>query len=315
MQIEIGLWIGFLLFILMMMCLDLGVWRRTPHVIEAKEALVWSAFWILISFCWMFIVYFIYENKWMPNSILDGETAAIQYITGYVVEKTLSLDNILIIALVFTHFHVPLPFQHRVLTWGILGVLVLRFVMILIGAALLQEYAWVSYIFGAILFYTAIKMLTIQHESIDTKHNILVLFARRYFPVTEEFHGEKFFVRVKGDWYATPLLIALLVIESSDVLFAIDSIPAIFAITDDPFLVFTSNIFAIMGLRSLYFILSGWVQRFTYLKTSLVFLLAFIGVKMVLIHHYQIPALVTLIVIFSILTVGIIASLLSLKGR
>ncbi len=310
------LWIGFLVFILGLLALDLGVFHRQDRAITIKEALAWSAFWIALSLAFNVLIFALYEHHWLGvgetiGHELSGRQAALQFFTGYVVEKSLSVDNIFVIAMIFAYFGVPLAYQHRVLFWGILGALALRGVMIAAGAALIARFSWITYVFGALLLVTAIKLLVVRHDNLEPEKNPLVRLIRRFFPVTEGFHGRNFFVRHNGRWAITPLGIALAVVESSDVLFAVDSIPAIFAITRDPFLVFTSNVFAILGLRSLYFALAGTIEHFRYLKTSLVFLLAFIGVKMLLAHHHPIPNVVALAVVFGILGVGVAASMVA----
>ncbi len=311
-------WLGFLVFVLVLLALDLGVFHRDDRAVSIREALAWSAFWIVLALAFNALVYALYENHWLGVGAeigheLGGRQAAIRFFTGYVVEKSLSIDNIFVIAMIFAYFRVPLEYQHRVLFWGILGALVLRGVMIAAGAVLIARFAWMTYVFGVLLLLTAIKLLVVRHDNLQPGKNPLVRLLRRYFPVTEEFHGRHFFVRQDGAWALTPLGVALAVVESSDVLFAVDSIPAIFAITSDPFLVFTSNVFAILGLRSLYFALAGIIDRFRYLKTSLVFLLAFVGVKMLLAHHHPIPTVVSLAVIFGIVGVGVAGSVVAVR--
>lgn len=308
------IWIGFLSFIVVVVALDLGVFHRKSHVITLPEALGWTCVWISLALAFNVVVYYLYEfnpSGWdLDTEQLTGRQAAIQYFTGYVVEKSLSIDNIFVIAMIFAHFRVPLAEQHRVLFWGIFGALVLRGIMIFAGAILIQRFDWTVYIFGALLIFSAASMLTVRHDTLEPDRNLLVRAVRRFYPVTSEFHGNKFFVIENGKRTATPLLLALVLVEASDIAFAIDSIPAIFAITRDPFIVFTSNVFAILGLRSLYFFLAGLMEKFKYLKVSLVFLLAYIGVKMMLVHHYPIPNDVSLAVIGGILSVGILASLM-----
>ena len=312
------IWIGFLLFILFLLGIDLGLLRQKEHVVSAKEASAWTLFWIILSLLWMGVVYYVYENKIIlsqENQPISGSEASLQYLTGYFVEKSLSLDNIFVIALVFSYFSVPLQLQHRVLTWGILGVLVLRFAMISAGILLINEFAWITYIFGALLLYTTLKLMVMKDKPFIPEESYLVHWARKLFPVTSEFHGNSFFVKIDSRWHCTPLFLALIVVESSDILFAIDSIPAIFAITTEPFIVFTSNIFAVLGLRSMYFLLAAWIQRFVHLKTCLIFILLFISVKMLLIHHYPISSTVSLFVILTTLALGIVASLFSEKEK
>jgi tellurite resistance protein TerC len=257
-----------------------------------------------------------YERNWFGVGVsvghpLDGHTAALQFLTGYLLEQSLSLDNVFVIALIFSYFRVPLQYQHRVLFWGILGALLMRGAMIGLGAALISRFDWVVYVFGGILIVTAARMLMAGDEEPEPEKNWLIRVARRIYPVTPELHAEKFFVIAGGQRIATPLFLVLLMVESTDVLFAVDSIPAIFAVTQDPFLVFTSNVFAILGLRNLYFAIAPLLDRFKYLKHSLVFILAFVGVKMLLSHTYPIPTPISLSMIVGILGVGVLASALA----
>ena len=308
-----AVWASFLVLISIVVALDLGVFHRKVHVVTLPEALGWTAIWVSLALVFNVGVYYLYEinpSGWdMDTEQLTGAEAAIQFFTGYLVEKSLSIDNIFVIAMIFAHFHVPLAEQHRVLFWGSLGAVVLRGLMIFGGIALLERFDWLVYVFGAILIFSAASMLVIRHDKLAPDSNAVIRMVRKIYPVTPDFHGSHFFVRIDGVNTATPLFLALVLIETSDVTFAIDSIPAIFAITRDPFIVFTSNIFAILGLRSLYFVLAGLMEKFRYLRMSLVFLLAFIGVKMLLMHHHPIPNLVSLSVIGGILMVGILASL------
>ena len=312
------IWAGFLALILVILMLDLGVFHRRAHVIAMREALVWSAIWVTVAMTFNVAVYFLYEYQLLGigtrvGQQLTGREAALQYFTGYLLEESLSVDNMFVIAMIFAFFVVPPVYQHRVLFWGILGAMIMRGVMIGAGAALINRLEWITYAFGALLILTAVKMLVTSEQEIAPERNILVRLARRIYPVTPDYHGQKFFVRVEGRKTVTPLLLVLLVIESSDLLFAIDSIPAVLAVTADPFIVFTSNIFAILGLRSLYFALAGMIHRFRYLKLSLVFLLAFIGCKMLIAHYHKIPIQISLVIIAGILSVGVIASLVAAK--
>jgi tellurite resistance protein TerC len=240
---------------------------------------------------------------------VSGRTAALEFLTGYLLEKSLSLDNIFVIALIFSYFRVPLAYQHRVLFWGVVGALALRGVMIAAGAALLHRFAWMTYVFGVILLLTAARLLISRHEALAPEDNLVVRLARRWLPFTTELDGARFFTARNGVRAATPLFLVLLLVETTDVMFAVDSIPAIFAVTDDAFIVYTSNVFAILGLRSLYFALAPMLDRFRYLKVSLVFVLAYIGVKMLLAHSHAIPASVSLAIVAGILGVGLLASL------
>ena len=314
----IWIWVGFVVLVLAMLAFDLGILNRKAHVIHVREALAWTALWVALALVFNVLVYYLYEYHWLGIGLeigheLGGRTAALQFFTGYLVEKSLSLDNIFVIALIFTYFSVPLMYQHRVLFWGILGALVMRGIMIAAGTVLIHRFDWIAYVFGGLLIATAVKMLVARHDNLQPDRNPLVRLARRFYPVTPGFEGPRFFARLGGRRAITPLFLVLLVVETSDVLFAVDSIPAIFAVTRDPFLVFTSNVFAILGLRSLYFALAAVLDKFRYLKMSLVFVLAYVGVKMILAHHHPIPTWVSLAVITGILLVGILASIVGAK--
>jgi tellurite resistance protein TerC len=343
----IWIWTAFIAFVLLMLALDLGVLHRKAHVVTVKEALAWSAVWLALGVAFSVFVYFSYDGQWfglgsvadavdgLPN---DGSTATEKYLTGYIVEKALSVDNIFVIAMIFNFFAVPPLYQHRVLFWGILGALLLRGAMIAIGAKLIAEFHWVLYLFAIFLILTAIKMLFLKTEHTDPNKNVVVRLARRLFPVTARFHGEHFIVRAgapasyeseipgapaepdevvdaarTGTLLLTPLALALVMVETTDVVFAVDSIPAIFAITGDPFLVFTSNVFAMLGLRSLYFVLAGMVKKFRYLKVSLASVLMVVGVKMLLAEWLKLALgrhfnLYLLTVVLLILAAGVAAS-------
>jgi tellurite resistance protein TerC len=283
----IFVWTGFILFILAMLALDLGVFHRKAHVIRVKEALGWSAGWISLGLLFSVFVYFGYDRNWfglggridpVDGTLNTGAEATIKYLTGYLLEKSLSVDNIFVIALIFSYFAVPPMYQHRVLFWGILGALVMRGLMIWIGVELILRYHWVIYVFGAFLIFTAIKMLLMKTHG-DMGQNVFVRMTRKVFAVTDDYHGKHFLIK-QGAWKLTPLSLALVMVETTDLIFAVDSIPAIFAITGDAFLVFTSNVFAILGLRSLYFALAGMIDKFRYLKLALAIILAVVGVKM-----------------------------------
>jgi len=313
------LWIGFILFVIAMLALDLGVLNRKAHVIGIREALGWTAFWVTLALLFNVAVYFIYEHHWCGIGLEShhekgGKQAALVFITGYIIEESLSLDNIFVIAVIFAYFGVPAIHQHRVLFWGIVGAQVMRGAMILAGTALIHRFDWIIYVFGGFLILTSIKMLRVQSESIHPDRNPLVRLARKIYPVSRDFVGPKFFTRVDGKRAITPLFLVLLVVESTDLMFAVDSIPAIFAVTRDPFLVFTSNIFAILGLRSLYFALAGMMGKFRYLKYSLAIVLAFVGVKMLLSHSpFAIPTILSLGVIAGLIGAGVIGSLVFVK--
>ncbi len=313
MTFTVLVWLGFLALIGVVIALDLGVFHREPRTPTLREALGWTGVWVALALAFNVGVFYLYElnpQGWdMDTDQLTGRQAALQYLTGYLVEKSLSVDNIFVIAMIFAYFQVPAAYQHRVLFWGILGAVVLRGIMIVGGLALIERFEWLTYLLGALLIYSAAKMMLIRHDNVDVAGSPVIGLVQRYLPVTPDFHGDRFFVPVNGVRHATPLFVALVLVEFSDVMFAVDSIPAIFAVTRDPFIVFTSNIFALLGLRSLYFVLAGLMGRFRYLKTSLVFLLGYIGVKMLLVHHHPIPTHVSLAIIAGILSVGILASL------
>ena len=298
MATSLWLWVGFNLFVLAMLALDLGVFHRRAHAISKKEALAWSVFWIALSLLFTLGVWH-----------FAGGRKALEFFTGYLIEKSLSLDNIFVFLVIFTYFRVPPQYQHRVLYWGILGALLMRGVMIAIGAALLATFHWVIYIFGAFLVITGIRFARQSEISVHPEANPLLRLLRRVLPVTKDFREQHFFVREGGHWYATPLLVVLVLVESSDVVFAVDSIPAIFAITRDTFIVYTSNVFAILGLRALYFLLASVMPMFRYLNVGLGVILAYVGVKMLLADFYEIPILPSLGVIAVVLLVTVGASL------
>jgi len=305
---SIWLWIGFNVFVLAMLALDLGVFHRKAHAVSGREALIWSAVWISLSLVFNAVIYFFWDRM-MPESSYTNSEAALAFFTGYLIEKSLSVDNIFVFILIFSFFAVPAAYQHRVLFWGILGALVMRGALIAIGAALLKEFHWVIYIFGAFLIFTGIRMATHKDEELHPERNPIVKFFRKFMPVTETFEKDHFFVRRAGKLMATPLFLILLIVESTDLVFAVDSIPAIFAVTQDPFIVYTSNVFAILGLRALYFLLANVMDKFEYLKLGLSAVLTFIGVKMVIVDFYPIPVGASLAVVAGILTISILASL------
>lgn len=307
------IWLGFIGFVLGMLLLDLGVFHRRPHAITIREAFAWTCGWIGLALLFALGVYHAYDNHlWgagLGDHPLNGSKAALEFLTAFILEKSLSLDNIFVIALIFAFFKVPAKQQHRVLFWGILGVLILRGALIGAGIALVHLFAWVNYIFGALLILSAIKMLRVGEEQLEPNKNPLVRLARHLYPVSRDYEGGKFFTTMGGQPAMTPLLVVLLVVESSDLMFALDSIPAVFGVTVDPFLVFTSNIFAVLGLRSLYFVLAGILGKFKHLKTSLFLVLVYVGLKMLIAHFYKIDVVVSLIVIVGILAVGVLASI------
>ncbi|MCU1231807.1 MAG: TerC family protein [Acidobacteria bacterium] len=298
MQLGIWPWVFFNLAVLALLALDLGVFHRKVHVVSVREALTWSAVWIALSLAFNALVYF-----WL------GSGPALEFLTGYVIEKSLSVDNIFVIVLIFAFFRVPAELQHRVLFWGILGALVMRGGFIAAGAALLEHFHWVIYIFGGFLVITGIRMALERDESFDPADSMMMRIAKRILPVSNDYDGQRFFTRVNGRRAATPLLLALLIVESTDLIFAVDSIPAIFAVTSNPFIVYTSNVCAILGLRSLYFALAGMMSKFIYLKLGLSAVLTFVGVKMLLAGVWQMPTLVSLGVIIGILAIAVIASM------
>src|SRR5512134_3833609 len=349
-----GIWLAFLGFILVLLFLDLGVFHRKARAVEVREALGWSAAWIALGLSFAAFVYFGYGNRWFGlggavDSVdgiqNDGRTAAIKYLTGYVEEKSLSVDNIFVIAMVFGFFAVPAVYQHRVLFWGILGALVMRGAMIAIGGRLIAEFHWILYVFGAFLIATAAKMLLLKTDETDPNRNVVVRLVRRFLPVTSRFHGEHFVVRAgtpasregelpgqeplpdeavdrarPGALMLTPLALALILVETTDLIFAVDSIPAIFAITADPFLVFTSNVFAILGLRSLYFALADMIDRFRFLKVSLAVVLAIVGLKMLLAEPLKAALgksfnFYLLGVVLLILSAGVITSIIAARRK
>ncbi len=306
------LWVFFSVLVLGILAFDLGVLSRRVHHPSPREALARTAFFVALSLAFAPVVWWLYEHHGFGaggSEAHSGGTAMIAYLTAWLLEQSLSLDNIFVMALIFGYFRVPSLYRQRVLFWGILGALVLRFVMIVAGAAAVRRFHWVIYVFGGLLIVSAIKMLFTSEESVDPDRNLFVRIARRLFPVTREYHEQHFFVRQEGRLAATPLFLALVMIESTDVIFAVDSIPAAFAVTTDPFLVFTSNVFAILGLRSLYFALEGLLDRFKYLKVSLMLVLLYVGVKMLVSHYVKISNPVSLLVIVTTLVVGVFASM------
>jgi uncharacterized protein (TIGR02611 family) len=307
------IWVAFGLFIVAMVMLDLGVFHRRAHVVTIPEALAWTATWIALAMAFNVAVYFMYSEGGLARPALalehlSGAEAAMKFFGGYLTEKSLSIDNIFVIAMVFAYFGVPLREQHRLLIWGVLGAIVLRGLMIAGGVVLVQKFGWMNYVFGGLLLFSAARMLAIRHDNIEPSGNLVVRAVKRILPLSGTVHGGDLIAHVDGKWTITPLMLALIFVETADVLFAIDSIPAIFAITSDPFLIWTSNVFAILGLRSMYFALAGMMHRFRYLKTSLVFLLAFVGTKLMLADVYEIPILASIAMIAMILLVGILAS-------
>lgn len=297
---NIWLWIGFNAFVLLMLALDLGVFHRKAHVVSFREAIGWTVAWVTLALLFNIGV-----------AHYAGPEKAVEFLTGYVIEYSLSVDNIFVFALLFSYFSVPPMYQHRVLFWGILGALVMRAIMIGAGVVLIAKFAWIIYVFGGFLILTGIKMIVKREEQIHPEQNRVVKLFKRFMPVTRDFRGNHFFVRENGILMATPLFVVLLLVEMSDVIFAVDSIPAIFAVTKDPFILYTSNVFAILGLRSLYFALSGVLDKFHYLKVGLGVVLSFVGVKMLVAHtEWKIDTHFSLAVIVCVIGASIVASLI-----
>lgn len=306
-------WGGFLAFFLALLFLDLSVLHREAAALSVRQALFWTTVWVSVAFSFNIVVYGLYEHRWFGfvpgGGVRGGADAVIQFITGYLLEWSLSVDNIFVIALIFAYLRIPTLYQYRVLFWGIVGAIVLRGLMIAAGTTLLAHFDWMFYVFGAILLISALRMLRDDDATPDFGASLPARLVRRFVPVTDDLERARFFVRREGRLYATPLFVALVMVELTDVVFAVDSIPAILAVTRDPFLVFTSNAFAILGLRSLYFAVAGMMAMFRYLKYSLVLILAFVGVKMLLVGHFHVPNLVSLGIIVGTLAGGVIASL------
>ncbi len=302
-------WIIFIAVVIFALILDLGVFNRKPHEIKTKEAAIWTSVWVICALLFSGVVYLSFENNWIANPTnLTPTNAVLKFVTGYLIELSLSVDNIFIIALIFSSFAIPKKYQHEVLFYGVLGAIVFRAIMIVFGVALITEFSWMIYVFGVFLILTALKLLFSHNEQKDPHDFKIYKWIAKVYPVTTTIEGDKFFVIKNGVKYATPLFVALIIIELTDAFFAIDSIPAILAITADPFIVFTSNILAIMGLRSMYFLVVGMLDKFKYINYSLVVILAFVGVKMIISHHVEIPEWLSLGVIILSLAGGMLAS-------
>lgn len=300
MGISIYFWIGFHVFIFIMLALDLGVFHKHTHKVPVREAVIWTFVWVTLALLFNVFIYFEF-----------GKIKALEFLTGYVIEYSLSVDNIFVFILIFTYFAVKDEYQHKVLFWGIIGALVMRAIFIFAGVALINRFHWIVLIFGGFLVYTGIHMLFAKDTAVDPEKNAVVKFFRKFLPVTNTMHGDRLFIRQNNKNYATPLFLVLLVIESSDLIFAVDSIPAILAISQDRFIVYTSNIFAILGLRSLYFAIAGIMGFFRYLKVGLAFVLTFVGMKMLAAYfEFEIPIVLSLFVIVGILTLSILASVI-----
>jgi tellurite resistance protein TerC len=299
------LWVGFNVFVLAMLALDLGVFHRKTHAVTVRESLIWTGVWVGLALMFNLGIWH-----------FAGAQKGLEFFTGYLIEKSLSVDNVFVFALLFSYFAVPAQYQHKVLFWGILGALIMRAIMIFAGAALIHQFNWIIYVFGAFLILTGIKMVVKRDEEIHPERNPVVNWFKRLMPVTNDYRGDKFLVWENGRRMATPLLLVLVCVEVSDLIFAVDSIPAIFAVTTDPFIVYTSNVFAILGLRSLYFALAGVMDKFHYLKVGLGVVLSFVGVKMMLAHTaWKIPTLFSLGVVVLILAVSVVVSLLRPKRK
>ncbi len=309
-------WILFFVLVLTILALDLGVFNKTPHIISTKEASKWTAIWVTVSLLFSGVIYWLYGTDFIGNpNQLTQSGAALKFITGYLIELSLSVDNIFVIAIIFASFKIPQKYQHRVLFWGILGAIVFRGLMISFGVALINKFSWTTYLFGAFLLFTALKMLLSKdEEDFDPKHSFIYKTLGKIMPITSEHDKEKFFIATATGKAATPLFVALIVIEVMDVLFAVDSVPAILAITSDPFLVFSSNIFAILGLRSMYFFLSNMLEKFSCLEYSLIAILSFVGIKMLTHSYIEIPEWASLGFIALSLLVGVLASLQKAKS-
>lgn len=296
----------FIAAVLFFLALDLGVFHKEARVVRFREAMTWTAVWFVVAMSFgLFFAPLMAEN-WT-------RVHRVQFITGYILELSLSMDNVFVIALIFSYFGVPLQFQHRVLFWGILGALIMRGVMIWLGAGLINSFEWMLYVLGAFLVFTGVKMLFSDDESVEPEKNIVVKLTRRFFPVVHQFHGQKFVIRQSGRWFLTPLAIVLIMVETTDLIFAVDSIPAIFGVTKEPFIVFTSNVFAIMGLRSLYFVLAGAIGYFRYLKIGLSVVLCVIGLKMLLGHFIEIPTALSLGLVLGIIGLSVVFSIVAAR--
>ncbi|HXM35580.1 MAG TPA: TerC family protein [Pyrinomonadaceae bacterium] len=299
------LWTGFTALIIFMLSLDLGLFNRKAHTISYREASIWSGVWVALGAVFAGIVF-----------LSQGSKAGLEFVTGYVIELSLSVDNLFVFILIFSYFKVPKRYQHRVLFWGLLGALVLRLTMIFLGAALITRFSWILYIFGAFLIYTGLNMFREENKDLEPEKNPVVRLVTRFVPMTRNYHEDKFFTVVRGRKVGTLLLLVLVIVEVTDLVFAVDSIPAIFAITTNTFIVYTSNVFAILGLRSMYFLLAGVIEKFHYLRTGLAIVLTFIGVKMlIVIAHVEIPIYISLIVVVGVLLSSIVASVIWAKEQ
>jgi tellurite resistance protein TerC len=297
----IHFWIIFNAFVLAMLVLDLFVLNRKSEVVKIKEALWWSAFWVLLAVLFNIGIYI-----WHPR----GEAAAVEFLTGYLIEESLSVDNLFVFMLIFTFFRVPPQYQRKVLFWGIIGALILRGGFILVGVSLLHKFHWIKYILGAFLVFTGVKMVTSKDDEINPQKNPIIKLINKIIPVTKQYHEDKFFVKIRNIYFATPLFIVVLVVETTDVVFALDSIPAILAITDDAFILYTSNVFALLGLRSLYFALAGIMELFHYIHYGLAVILSFVGIKLLTEEYFKIDTMYSLLIVAGILAISILLSIL-----
>ena len=304
-------WILFIAAILVFLALDLGIFNKEAHVIKTKEAAAWTTVWVSIAIGFSVVIWWLFSNELVANPTgLTPDSAVLKYITGYLIELSLSIDNVFVIAVIFNSFNTPKLYQHRVLFWGILGAIIFRAIMIVFGVALINKFDWIVYIFGLFLIYTAYKMLKSDDMEFNPKNSFVFRKTRKILPFTGFISGDKFFIRRMGKFIATPLFMALLMIELTDILFALDSIPAVLAITADPFIVFSSNILAILGLRSMYFLISQMLDKFRFINYSLVAILTFVGFKMIFAHYIELPEWLSLTVIGLSLGAGIILSVM-----
>jgi len=294
-----ALWIGFTVFVLGMLAIDLGVFHRKARDVRFKEAIGWTVVWVGLAAIFNFGIWYYF-----------GHQKALEFLTGYLIEEALSVDNVFVFLIIFSFFRVPKQYQHKVLFWGVVGAQVMRAIFIFAGAAMIQRFHWVIYVFGALLVVTGFKLLFQKEGDIHPERNIIYRLARKIFPTVSDYRGHNFFVRESGKIFVTPLFLVLVTVEATDLLFAVDSIPAIFAVTTDPFIVYTSNVFAILGLRSLFFVISGVMDKFHYLKIGLALVLIFVGVKMLIVEFYKIPILVSLAVVVGLLGLSIVASMI-----
>lgn len=310
------IWVIFLVIVFALLALDLGVFHKSNKVVTMKESLAWTAVWVTLSLLFGGVIYLVYDINFMDINTLGTAPgkALLDYYTGYVIEESLSMDNIFVMAMIFKFFKIELKYQHNILFWGILGAVFFRLIMILLGTTFVNNFEWATYIFGAILMISAFKMIKESENDEDFKKSAPVRFLSKIYPIDWTTQNGKYFIKKNGVRHVTVLFAALIVVEFSDILFAVDSIPAIFSITTDPFIVFTSNIFAILGLRSLYFVVANMLDKFEYMKYSLVFILLFVGVKMLIVHFVEIPAMLSLAIILFVLVLGIVYSMLH-KGK